>query len=146
MKNKKFIFFTFVFSVLLLLCAATAGITLKCSCSKVCDAYDMYDALKPEIIQLYEEEIAGEKIVSNKSQERLERLAGTLGISVGKTKAVLLLQDFASRTGESMSLSALAKMNDIKLITFAKQRADIYLSALDPEKREYLVNKLKSVL
>lgn len=146
MKNKTIALFTFLFSTLLLLCLATAGITWKCECSNVCEAYDMYDTLTPEIIQLYEEEIAGEQIVSNKSQERLERLAQTLGISLSKTKAVLLLQDFASRTGESMSLSALAKMNDMKLISFAKQRASVYLSGLTPERKEYLSNKLKGIL
>lgn len=113
---------------------------------QVCDAQSVYSLITPEIINFYETEIANEKVLSNKTETQLKRTAKALSIDVDKTRAIILLQDFASRTGDSVNLSTLAKMNDLKVLSFAKERVDVYLRDLPPERVEYLKSTLKSLL
>ncbi len=113
---------------------------------QVCEAKSVYSLITPEIIEFYETEIANEKVLSNKSNSQITRTAKALSIDVDKTKAIILLQDFASRTGDSVNLSDLAKMNELKLLSFAKERVDIYLKDLPPERVEYLKSTLKGLL
>ena len=107
---------------------------------RLCDA-GVYDILTPELVEMYEREIAGESVVSNKTQAQLERSAGRLNIDISKLKAVMLLQDLASKVDRDMSLNDLASMNDIKLLGFFKQCADVYLATL-PEERQAELKKM----
>ena len=104
---------------------------------RLCDA-GVYDMLTPELVEMYEREIAGESVVSHKTQSQLERSAGRLGVEVNKLKALMLLQDLASKVDSDISLNDLAAMNDMKLLGFAKQCADKYMSGLSDERREEL--------
>lgn len=113
---------------------------------QVCDAKNVYSLITPKIVEFYETEIANEAVLSNKTNAQLKRTAKALSIDIDKTRAILLLQDFASRTGDSVNLSTLAKMNELKLLSFAKDRAEIYLKDLPPERVEYLKSTLKSLL
>ncbi|MDE6302575.1 MAG: hypothetical protein K2M36_03185 [Clostridia bacterium] len=112
---------------------------------KYCEA-SVYDMLSDELIDMYETEIAGEKIVSDKSASQLNRIASRLSIPVEKLKAIMLLQDLAGKAGESVSLSDLAAMSDIKLFTAFKGYADTYLSTQPAERRAELEQKLKKSL
>lgn len=113
---------------------------------QVCDAKSIYSMLTPKVVEFYEKEIAGEAVLSNKTDAGLRRTAKALSIDVEKTRAIILLQDFASRTGDSVNLSTLAKMSELKLLSFAKERADIYLKDLPPERVQYLKSTLKSLI
>lgn len=113
---------------------------------QVCDAKSVYNLITPKIVEFYETEIANEAVLSNKTDAQLKRTAKALSIDIDKTRAIILLQDFASRTGDSVNLSTLAKMNELKLLSFAKDRAEIYLKDLPPERVEYLKSTLKSLL
>lgn len=104
---------------------------------KLCDA-GVYDILTPELVEMYEREIAGESIVSDKTASQLERSAGRLGVDVNKLKALMLLQDLASKVNKDISLSELSAMNDMKLLGFFKQCAEDYMSTLPEERREEL--------
>ena len=112
---------------------------------KLCDA-GVYDMLTPELVEMYEHEIAGESIVSNKTASQLERSAGRLGVELNKLKALMLLQDLASKVNRDISLSELAAMNDVKLLGFVKQCAQDYLSSLPEERREELKKKVSGAI
>lgn len=112
---------------------------------KYCEA-GVYDLLNADVIELYETDIAGEKIISNQSATQLARKASRLDIPVEKLKAVLLLQDFAGRTGRSVNLSELAEMSDLKLLALFKQCADDYLGTQPQGRRAELEQKLKKCL
>ena len=112
---------------------------------KYCEA-SVYDILNDELIEMYETEIAGEQIVSDKSASQLKRIADRFGIPVEKLRAIMLLQDFAGKTGRNVSLSDLAAMSDIKLFTMFKDCADDYMATLTPERRAELEQKLKKSL
>lgn len=104
---------------------------------RLCDA-GVYDVLTPELIEMYEREIAGESIISNKTPSQLERSAGRLGVELSKLRALMLIQDLASKADSDISLNELASMNDMKLLAFAKQCAEKYASGLSEERREEL--------
>ncbi|MDE7372490.1 MAG: hypothetical protein K2N18_00335 [Clostridia bacterium] len=104
---------------------------------RLCDA-GVYDILTPELVEMYEREIAGESIVSNKTPSQLERSAGRLGVDLNKLKAIMLIQDLASKVDRDISLNELAAMNDMKLLSFAKQCAEKYSSTLSEERIEEL--------
>lgn len=142
MKTKLFMPLTaFIFALAIVVCTISQPYQ-----QPICQAYDVYDMLTPQLIELYEKEIAECQIVSGKSQRQLERISKTLNISLNKAKAFLLLQDFASRTGDSVSLSTLAKMSDMEIFAFAKQRAEVYQTTITPERKEYLINLIKANL
>ena len=101
---------------------------------KLCDA-GVYDMLTPELIEMYEREVAGESVISGKTQSQLERSAGRLNIEVNKLKALMLLQDLAGKVNRDISLNDLAAMSDMKLLTFAKQCADDYMGAQSEERQ-----------
>ena len=109
---------------------------------RLCDA-GVYDMLTPELVEMYEREIAGESVVSNKTAAQLERSASRLGVDLNKLKALMLLQDLASKVDRDISLSELAAMSDIKLFGFFKQCADDYMSTL-PEARRDEIRKMVS--
>ena len=112
---------------------------------RYCDA-GVYDMLNPNLIEMYENEIAGEQIVSDKSAAQLERTANRLGISIEKLKAIMLLQDLAGKTGRNASLSELAQMNDLKLLGYFKQCAKDYLSTLPEDRRAELEQMFKGAI
>ena len=104
---------------------------------RLCDA-GVYDMLTPELVETYEREIAGESVVSGKTQAQLVRAASRLKIEINKLKAIMLLQDLAGRVNKDISLDELAAMNDIKLLSLLKQYGDEYLSTLTDERRAEL--------
>ena len=108
---------------------------------RLCDA-GVYDMLSPELVEIYEREIAGQSIVSSKTQAQLDRAAGRIGIDINKLKAIMLLQDLAGRVNRDISLDELAAMSDIKLLGFFKQCGDEYLATLTEERRSELKKML----
>ena len=146
MKGKKFIFSAFIIIVAVAALTGAAVYGFDGGERQLCRAAGIYDMLSPALVELYETEIAGESIISNISQSQLTRTANRLGITVEKLRAVLLLQDFAVKAGRSAGLDELSAMNDIQIISYAKQCADIYLSTLPQQRREELEQKLKAAL
>ena len=122
--------------------AATVGVGIyrEIGAEPASEAYasSIYDKITPELIELYESEIAGENVVSGKSDVQLTRLANKLGVGRSKLNALLIVQDLAARANDPIGLSSLAKMSDIALIKFAKQCADAYLATQSSERREEL--------
>jgi len=112
----------------------------------LCSAREIYDVLTPELIAMYEREISGKKILSDMSEKRLQRSAEKLGISISKMRAVILLQDLASRSGKNVSVSELAAMNEFKFIGYVKTCADDYLATLPEERQQELKQMLKDAL
>lgn len=112
---------------------------------KLCDA-GVYDLLTPELIEIYEREIACEKVVSQKTESQLARSAERLSVDVKKLKAIILLQDLAGRVNKDVSLDTLAKMNEVKLFGFFKQCGEAYLSTQSDERRAELNRMLSEQL
>ena len=65
----------------------------------VCEAGSVFDLLTPKVVEFYEKEIAGEKVLSQKSDAQLASIAKRYDITVQKARAVIVLYDFANRTG-----------------------------------------------
>lgn len=106
----------------------------------------VYDRITPEMIELYEKEIAGEKFLSDAHPAKLVKLAGKLGVGLQKLKALMVLQDLAARTGENFKLTDLAAMGDADLIKTAKRCCKAYGDTLTDERKSELKAKFKAVL
>lgn len=145
MKRRIFTLFLFVFIAAVAL-LGSAVYRFDDGERKLCSAASVYDMLNSDLIEMYETEIAGESIVSDKSAAQLARTAERLGVSVEKLRAMLLLQDLMAKVGRSASLDELAAMNDMKLLSLVKQCAEEYLSTLPPERQALLERKLKAAL
>lgn len=136
-----------IFLSLLLLGVCAMGTTkLLSSTEEPAYGGSVYDMLTPELISLYEREIALCPVVSNKSAAMLERTAQSLGISTAKLKTIMLLQDLAAKLGEDVSLSRLAEMSDMELLIYAKDRGAAYANSLSPKRREELKSMLLAAL
>lgn len=107
----------------------------------VCDAGSIFDMITPEIVAFYENEIAGEKVLSNKTDAQLAGIAKRYNISVAKAKGVIVTYDFANRTGGGIDFPSIAKMSDMKMLAFVKGRAEIYMSDFTNEQKEELKKK-----
>lgn len=143
MKNKLMIFTVLAIAIIAMVAGGCAMFRFDGGQRRLCHAAGIYDMLKPELIEMYEREVAGESIVSDKSAAQLQRVADRLGIGVQKLKAIMLLQDLAAKTGRSIALSELAEMGDLKVISYFKQCGKDYLSQLTPERRKQLEDMLK---
>ena len=136
-----------IFLSLILLGVCAIGATrLISSAEEPAYGGGVYDMLTPELISIYEREIALCPVVSNKSATMLERTAQSLNISTAKLKAIMLLQDLAAKLGEDVSLTRLAEMSDVELFIYAKDRGSAYANALSPERRDELKGMLLSAL
>lgn len=144
--TKPFVFALFIAIIAAMLFSAAVFTFDEAENRKLCSAASVYDMLNPRIIELYETEIAGERVVSDISAATLSRTADRLGISVEKLKAVLMLQDLAARVGRNVSLNELAAMNDFKLFSLFKQCAEDYLSTQPEGRRQELEKLLKDAL
>lgn len=112
---------------------------------KLCDA-GVYEMLTPELVEMYEREIAGEPVVSQKTTAQLARLAQRYNIEVNKLKAIMLLQDLAGKVNRDISLAELAAMNEMKLFAFFKQCGDEYLSTQSEERKAELKKMLADAI
>ncbi len=129
-------------------CGAAAAKTISQAprdCEEVYAA-GIYDKLTPELISLYEREVALSPIVSGRSEAQLDRMAQQAHISVGKLKAVLIIQDLAAKTGRTDSISSLAAKSDLDLLLYAKDVAMTYADSLPSGRRDELKSKLKTAL
>ena len=131
---------------LALIAICVAGVSRELADPSETYAGNIYDRLTPQLVELYETEIAGAPIVSGKSQAYLQRSASQFGISLGKLKAIMLLQDLVAKIGENASLSELAQMGDLELMFYAKNKATTYANTLAPERRDQLKSMLLSAL
>ncbi|MEG1529121.1 MAG: hypothetical protein RSC44_04280 [Clostridia bacterium] len=98
---------------------------------------DIYAIINPNIINFYETNIAKEKILSNLSPQKLQRMAEQLEISVAKLNAVILLHDLVCRQGGNLDLKAAASMTDIEMFKTAKTYIMSFIETLsDAEKAD----------
>lgn len=111
----------------------------------VCEAFSVYDMVSPTVIDFYESEIAGEKVVSQKSTKQLENVAQKYGISVKKAQGVLIVYDFCKRTGGGVDFPTISVMSDGKVISLVKARAKVYEQSITPEKKSELKRKSKEI-
>lgn len=112
----------------------------------VCKAISVFDMVSPKIIDFYESEIAGEKVVSDKSAKQIENIAQKYSISDKKAQGVLIVYDFCKRTGGGMDFPTIAKMTDGKIIALVKARAKVYEQSISEEKKADLKRKSKEIL
>lgn len=130
--------------VLSVICACILSFAL-CSMAfmskDVCDGASVLDILSPKVIEFYESEIAHNKVVTNRSEEWLERVADRYNISVQKVKAVLVVQDFCGLCGENKTFAELAKCSDYELFAIVKEHIEEYLNSLDDAQKEELKEK-----
>lgn len=87
-------------------------------------AADMFDMFTEEHVKLYEEEIAGKKIVSNLSQKQLQKTADKHNISIDKLKKVLIFQDAVKTLGANYSVEQILNMRSSEIFRCAKNYID----------------------
>lgn len=146
------------FVIPLLLVVLTLGVFVGCAyalskdnekreeTARVCDAASIFDCVTPEVVRFYEEEIAGEQIISDKSEAQLCAIAKRYGISVAKARGALIVYDFSNRTGGGVDFPQIAQMSELKILSFFKARAEVYKQSLSEEKKEELKQKAKDTL
>lgn len=98
------------------------------------------------IVRFYEEEIVGEKFISNMNPARKARTCAKYGISENRYNAVLILQDLGARIGQPQKADELAKMNDKVLISTGKTLITAYIATLTEEEKADLKVKFKSAV
>lgn len=117
-----------------------------CTESKnICKAFSVFDMVSPRVIEFYESEIAGERVVSDKSEKQIENIAQKYSISVKKAQGILLVYDFCKRTGGGIDFPTIAKMSDGKIIALTKERGKVYEKSISEGKRADLKRKSKEI-
>ncbi len=114
--------------------------------SEICYAASIYDVITPEVVAFYEREISLKKVLSNKSQKQLERIASRYEISVPKAKGAIIAYDFAKLTGDDTDFPTIASMSDLQMLAFVKARGEVYSSSLTPERKEEIKQKASDEL
>lgn len=99
-----------------------------------------------EIVSFYEQEIAGENIVSSIDFETREKFKTALGIDDGKLNSIIILKDLGARTNNPQTLQKLAKMNDKQLFLTAKTLISAYCEKLTPEEKERLKQRFIDII
>lgn len=113
--------------------------------SDICEAFSVFDMVSPKVVEFYESEIAGEKVVSDKSAKQIENIAQKYSISDKKAQGVLIVYDFCKRTGGGMDFPTIAKMSDGKIVALVKARAKVYEQSVSEEKKADLKRKSKEI-
>ena len=121
------------------------GVSTSKNQRDICKAFSVFDMVSPKVIEFYETEIAGEKVVSNKSEKQIENIAQKYSISDKKAQGVLLIYDFCKRTGGGFDFPTIAKMSDGKIIVLAKERGKVYEKSISDEKKADLKRKSKEI-
>lgn len=111
----------------------------------ICKAFSVFDMISPKVVEFYETEIAGEKVVSDKSVKQIENIAQKYSISDKKVQGVLIVYDFCKRTGGGIDFPTIAKMSDGKIIALAKERGKVYEQSISDEKKAELKRKSKEI-
>ena len=106
----------------------------------------IYSFLTDDIIALYEEDVAGEAVVTNVPSARLEKLAKEHGFSLQKTKALIILSDLSRRVDQYKTFKTLAKMTDKEIFKFGKHLVDEYGKTLTEEEKQKLKQKALNAL
>ncbi len=143
MQTKRFksILFSCIAAIAICVTASLAFVPDECARAK-----DLYSVLTPQIIEIYEREIAGEAILSNISEAQLKKAAERVGVSLQKYRALCIVQDLGARVGESYTVGELAKMKELKLLITAKAIADAYFNTLSEQRQAELKEMLKQAL
>lgn len=129
--------------------AATKSGQERCDKTKdknVCDAGSAFDLLTPKVVEFYEKEIAGEKVLSQKTDAQLASIAKRYDITVQKARVVIVVYDFANRTGGGADFPDIAKMNEMKMFSFVKERGDVFMADFSKEQKEELKQKAMAAL
>ena len=106
----------------------------------------LYSRLTNEIVELYEDDIAHTKVVSDKSEKDIEKLMSKYGFSKKKVQTLLLLADLSNRVGKTKTFAELASMHDRSILKFGKSCIDDYADTLPKEEKDALKTKLLNAL
>lgn len=115
----------------------------ECSALAREDDDGIFGLLSPELIAVYEENVAHAPVVSDISPAKLRRMAQKYGCGEKKMCALVVVRDMAARAGGSVTLAELSEESDLALIKRAKQYVDIYAATLSDEEKHDLENKFK---
>lgn len=110
------------------------------------DDNGIFDLLSPELVKVYEENVAGKPVVSDLSPAKIRRMAQKYDCGEKKMCALVIVRDMAARAGGSVSLAELAGESDLALIKRAKQYVDVYTATLTDAEKKDLEAKFKAVL
>ena len=101
--------------------------------------------ITPEFVAVYEECVAGAKIVTGMDENELAALAAELGVTPRKAVALIILRDLMGRTTKAPPLTVFAEMGDFELMKTAKRCAKAYAETLTEEERKELKTRFKAV-
>lgn len=107
-------------------------------------ARGLLDMLTPEIIAMYEENIAKEQFITSIRPAKLDKMAEALGISTQKLKVIMIMKDVAGRTGTDLSLKDLATYSDAQIMKEGRKYIEAYVNTLSEEEKKLLGDKFKT--
>ena len=142
MKNYtlKVAFLSLVFGIVAILCIV-GFIPASQTAYAAGKEHPLYAKLNDALVELYEQDIAHEPVVSNIPAKRLNALSNKHGFSLNKTKSLIIIADLALRTGNAKAFNDLAKMTDREIFAFGKSCLKQYLGALTQEEKDVFKQK-----
>lgn len=102
-----------------------------------------FDIITDSHISFYEEYIANETIVSNKSAKELEKLAKTHNATVDNIKRILILQHALNSIGKQYTVKQLSNKNNSEIIALIKDYYDHMNKKLTNQEKSQLKEDFK---
>ncbi|MCQ2602401.1 MAG: hypothetical protein MJ193_00595 [Clostridia bacterium] len=116
------------------------------SIPKQANAKGLTDMVDDKIVSFYEEEIAGENVVTRIDFQAREKMKKSLKIDDGKLNSVIILKDLGERTNNPQTLQNLSKQSDKQLFLTAKTLISKYCETLSPEEKARLKQEFLEIL
>ncbi len=115
---------------------------IKTTSASIFDKASIFNILTPEIVELYENDIAKKSVVSHISAVELNNICRKYKIPANKARALLIISDFSKMVGMDKDMAMLLDMNDLQIMRFARQCGEEYEKTLSPEKKAELKEKV----
>ena len=140
-------FFNFRSTLIIVAIALTVLLTaVPAPATQVARCAFFDDMINRDVVEFYEEKIAGEPFVSKMSQKQIDLLKSTYGVDQNRLWLLLILEDLGARVDNHKDLAELTKMKDNQLFSHGKALVESYIATLTDEQKEDLKAGFKEAL
>lgn len=108
-------------------------------------AGDFYDMINDKHIELYENEIAGEKVVSQLNKEMLAKMAQNYGVPVEKMKTALVFKHALNSAGVDITLEKAASLTPGEIYSYGKVYVKYLKTVKSEDELKVLAEKFKEL-
>lgn len=106
--------------------------------------FNAFDIITDNHISFYEEFIAEEQIVSNKSKTELKKLAINNNISIDNIKKILILQHALKTIDKQYTIEQLSNKSSSEIVALIKDYYDHMNKKLSPKEKSKLKSDFKA--